>query len=293
MSLRILLLGKVGQLGWEAQRTFSTLGDVIAIDYPEIDFSKPDAAVAVLRQVNPQIVFNTVAYTAVDQAEKEEQTACLLNATTPGALALEARRLRAVFLHISTDFVFDGKKGTPYTEADMPCPLNAYGKTKLDGESAVSEAGGSFVILRTSWLYSTRRPSFVTKTLEWARKQKTVKVVDDQIGSPTWARVLAEVCSQMIAKSGEDPYTWFESRSGIYHLGGNGWTSRYGWAQEVLKKDPQRAEQIVREIIPAKTYEFPTPAVRPLNTALNCSRFEQVFHLQLPTWQDALQLALE
>lgn len=293
MTLRILLLGKVGQLGWELLRTLAPLGEITAFDYPEIDFSKPGSLAAVVRGAGPQVVINAVAYTAVDKAQSEEKLVRAINATATGELAQTARAVRAAFLHVSTDYVFDGKKGAPYTEVDAPNPLNVYGQTKLEGEQAALQAGGAPVVLRTAWVYSTRRDSFVTKVLEWSRSLPTLKLVDDQISNPTWARMLAETIALLLAQSQGDPYGYLSERNGLYHLAGDGYASRLEWAQEILKLDAHPELRTARELLPARTSDFPTPAERPLFSALNCERFTRTFGLQLPPWQTALRQAME
>jgi dTDP-4-dehydrorhamnose reductase len=189
--------------------------------------------------------------------------------------------------------VFDGTKGSSYIETDVTNPLNVYGKTKLEGEQAIQAAGGAYLILRTSWVYSMRQGGFVTKVLQWAREQDTLRVVDDQISSPTWARMLAEATALILAQGRDDPADYIRQKAGLYHLAGSGSSSRFEWAQEILELDPQKSEQKVRELLPAKSSEFPTPAERPLVSVLECGRFERTFGLQLPAWQEALQLALD
>jgi dTDP-4-dehydrorhamnose reductase len=241
----------------------------------------------------PAVILNATAYTAVDRAESEPELALAVNGHAPGYLAEAAASVKAALVHISTDYVFDGAKGTPYIETDNPRPLNVYGQSKLAGEQAIVEVDGAYLIFRTSWLYSLRRDSFVTKVLSWARRQTSLRVVADQVGNPTWARPLAETISQLLAMSGQDLYSWTHERRGIYHLAGDGYASRLQWAQTILSCDPHPQEQVVREVLPALTAEFPTPAQRPLFSALECSRFTQTFGLRLPPWEVALQLAMQ
>jgi dTDP-4-dehydrorhamnose reductase len=236
---------------------------------------------------------NATAYTAVDKAEKEAPVANAINGTAPGVLAKAARKIGGVLIHFSTDYVFDGLKGFPYLEIDEPNPIGVYGRSKLAGEREVQAAGGAYLILRTSWVYSLRRDSFVTKVLEWARSQTLLRIVDDQVSNPTWCRMLAEITAQLIARSSSDPHGWFGERSGIYHLAGSGFASRLEWAREILAFNPKKDEQVVEELLPAKTNEFPTPARRPLFSALNCELFNETFGLRLPDWKDALKLAME
>ena len=290
---RILLIGKNGQLGWELQRTLATLGEVIAQDYPEVDLAKPDRLREVIRSISPTILINAAAYTNVDKAESEADLAWKINAEAPGVMAEVARRLKALFIHYSTDYVFDGKKGSPYFESDIASPLNEYGRSKLGGEQKVEEVGEVYLIFRTSWVYSMRQGGFVTKVLQWARQQETLRVVDDQIGCPTSARMLAEATAQVIARGGKDPMGYFEANRGLYHLAGKGAASRYEWAKAIVEFDPRKEEQKATEIQPAKTREFPTPATRPLRTELQIDKFENTFELTLPSWRESLKLLIE
>jgi dTDP-4-dehydrorhamnose reductase len=290
---RILLLGKIGQLGWELCRTLAPLGEVIPLDYPEIDLAQPESLRAVIRQARPAVIVNATAYTAVDRAESEPELAGAINGQAPRVMAEEARDLGAALIHYSTDYVFDGTKGSSYRETDVPNPLGVYGQSKLAGERAIQESGGAYLILRTSWVYSLRRDSFVTKVLAWARQQPVLRVVADQVSNPTWGRMLAEVNAQLLAKAGGDAAGWVQERAGLYHLAGEGAASRYEWAKAILDCDPRREEQVVQRIEPAATSEFPAPARRPLYSALNCDRFVETFGLRLPDWRAALRLAME
>jgi dTDP-4-dehydrorhamnose reductase len=286
----VLLIGKNGQLGWELHRTLTTLGELIAVDYPEIDLGKPETGLDLIRRIQPQVIVNAAAYTAVDQAETEQDLARKINAIAPGVLAEEARRLNALFIHYSTDYVFDGTKGTPYSEEDKPNPLNYYGLSKLEGEQNVENIGGAYLIFRTSWVYSLRQQSgFVNKVLQWARQQETLRIVKDQISNPTWARMLAEVTAQILAQGVEV----CSKRKGLYHLAGSGFTSRFEWAKSILALDPNRSEQTVKELLPALTSEFPTPARRPLFSVLGSGKFMATFGLSLTEWDYSLRLAMD
>lgn len=291
--MRILLLGSTGQVGWELQRTLAPLGEVLGLDYPEIDLTQSETIHQIVENQRPQLIINATAYTAVDQAESEPDIAQAVNGRAPGALAEAAQRIQAALIHYSTDYVFDGQKGTAYVESDAPKPLSVYGSSKLAGENAITQVGGAYLILRTSWVYSLRRPSFVTKVLEWSRKQPVLRMVTDQIANPTSARMLAEVTAQMLAKSTPHTYPWLLERSGVYHLAGSGSASRLEWAQEILRNDPDPHQQVVQKLEPALTSDFPTPARRPLYSALNCDRFRETFGLSLPDWRVALQLSME
>jgi len=305
--MKILLLGNTGQLGWELERALAPLGEVIAVDYPVFNLMDPDGVRGLIHSAAPQIILNATAYTAVDKAENEPDTslAYAINAAGPGILAEEAKALSAPLIHYSTDYVFDGAKGRPYIETDATNPLGVYGASKLAGELAVAAAGCAYLTFRTSWVYSMRRDSFVTKVLQWARQQTTLKVVSDQISGPTSARMLAEMTAQLLAMGctagsaaagthvGNTITDWISERQGTYHLAGDGCASRLEWAQEILRLDPHKDEQTVREVVPAFTADFPTPAQRPLFSCLDCSKYMATFGLRLPPWQKALKLAME
>ena len=288
-SLRILLIGNTGQLGWELQRTLAPLGEVEAFDYPSVDLLNVESTRQLVRQCQPDLIVNAAAYTAVDRAEAEPDLAHAVNAIAPGVLAEEALHLGAALIHYSTDYVFDGLKAAPYVESDSPNPLSVYGRTKLEGELEVQQAGGAYIILRTSWVYSLRGDSFVNKVLRWSRSEPLLKLVADQVSSPTWARMLAEVTALVLAKGSD----LIRERTGLYHLAGGGYASRFEWAQEILKLDPNRDQQAVKHLLPAATRDFPTPAQRPLFSALDCSHFENTFGLCLPAWKDSLSMGME
>ena len=288
--MRILILGCTGQVGWEAQRSLSTLGEVIALDYPDVDFTRPEQVKNLVDEVRPQVIYNAVAYTAVDKAESEVERVRLINATSVGVLAEAAARLGAALIHFSTDYVFDGTKGRAYVETDAPNPLNAYGLTKLEGEQEVQQVDCAYLILRTAWVYSMRRDSFIAKVQQWAKDRSTLRVVADQVSNPTWSRSLADITGQLIARGGDDLTGWIKEHRGVYHLAGDGCASRWDWAQAILNNQP--LDHPV-EVVPAASSEFPSPADRPLYSALDCGLFSRTFHLQLPHWEKALQLAMQ
>lgn len=290
--MRIVLFGKNGQVGWEFQHTLPMLGEVIALDRTELDVSDLQAVERSLREWRPHLIINASAYTEVDQAEKDVDLAMRINAEAPGVMAKVARDLGAVLIHYSTDYVFDGTKGAAYTESDTPNPLNLYGVSKRKGEENIEQAGGAYLILRTSWVYSLRGNSFVNKVLKWSRQNTTLKIVKDQVSNPTWARALADVTALLLARSGMDLYSYVQERRGIYHLAGRGFTSRYEWAKQILACDPNPSKQITQSLQPTSSEEFPTPARRPLFSALDCSHFESTFGLRLPAWDETLKLAL-
>lgn len=290
---KILLLGNTGQLGWELCRTLAPMGEVFSLDYPQVDFTQPEKIRQLVLKWQPDIVVNAVAYTNVDKAESELGLARVVNATTPGVLAEASQMIGALFVHFSTDYVFDGALGRPYLEEDPTRPLNAYGQTKLEGEELVLQASGSSLIFRTSWVYSLRRSSFVTKVIEWASRNNELRIVDDQVSGPTCARMLAETVSALIARAGHEPYEWFKDQAGLYHLAGSGYASRFDWAKEVLRLHQDGSGQNNTRLTPARSDEFPSPACRPLFSALDCTRFTRTFGLALPDWKMALQMAMD
>ena len=290
--MNIVLFGKNGQLGWEFQRSLPLLGNVVALDHEDMDLCDLDAMQETLRRVEPKLIINASAYTDVDGAEKNPELARAINALAPGVMAEMSRKLGAVLVHYSTDYVFDGRADTPYTEMDTTNPLNMYGKSKLDGEDYIKQAADAYLILRTSWVYSLRGNSFVNKVLGWSRKNSKLRIVDDQVSSPTWARMLAEITVLLFAQNQGSGYERIRERSGIYHLAGSGYTSRYEWAKQILANDPRRPEQAIQTVEPCRSAEFSTPAVRPLFSALDCSHFEKTFGLRLPPWDSTLDLAM-
>ena len=290
--MKNLVFGRNGQLGSEFQHILPRLGSVICLDYQDVDLCDLGALQNALHEHKPDLIVNASAYTNVDRAETEEEKAMEINAVAPGLMAEWARDAQAVFIHYSTDYVFDGTKGAPYVEGDMAHPLNVYGKSKLAGEKNIQQAGGAYLIFRTSWVYSKGGMGFLSKALEWARKNETLMIVDDQISNPTWARDLAWATSQLLLQNQASLYDATRERQGIYHLAGNGYTSRYEWTKEILALDPNRTEQRVRAIEPASSDEFPLPAQRPLFTALDCARFEETFKIKMPDWKTSLRNAM-
>ncbi|MFZ3150315.1 MAG: dTDP-4-dehydrorhamnose reductase [Anaerolineaceae bacterium] len=290
---KILQVGTNGQLGWELLRTCAPLGEVIALDYPDVDLSNSEGLRRLVHEVKPNIILNAAAYTNVDEAESEPEKARAINATGPAVLAEEAKKIGAALVHYSTDYVFDGTKSSPYVETDQPNSLNVYGQTKLEGEQAIAASRCANLVLRTSWVYSMRQGGFVTKVLQWARQQEVLHVVDDQISSPTSARMLAEITTLLLAQGRDDVVEYLSEKGGLYHCAGGGSCSRYQWAQMILALDSHKEEQKVKALLPAKSAEFPTPAVRPLVSVLNCDKLERAFGLRLPAWQAGLRLAME
>jgi len=285
-------LGNTGQLGWELNRTLLTLGDLVALDYPQIDMADPDSIREVCRSVKPNLIVNATAYTNVDKAESEPELAMAINGTGPGILAEEAQRINAALIHYSTDYVFDGKKGTTYIEEDEPNPINVYGETKLAGERAVQEVGGAYLILRTSWVYSIRRPSFVTKVIHWANEHETLRIVDDQISTPTSARTLSEVTTHILFQAKTGLIEYIQSNSGLFHLANDGYCSRYDWAKFIIDNLQEKSKLKVRNLERAKSSDFSSPAIRPLFSVLDLDKIKTHFHLHIPNWNVSLKLVL-
>ena len=290
--MKILLTGKNGQLGWELQRTLSTLGEVIALGQADLDLANPDAIRKICRDVKPHLIVNPAAYTAVDKAEIEPALAAAVNGIAPGIMAQEAQRLGAALIHYSTDYVFDGSKNTPYTEHDIPNPQNVYGSSKLAGERAIQAVDVPHLILRTAWVYGRRGKNFLLTMQRMAREKPLLKVVDDQIGAPTWCRLLAEATAQIVAQaitgSGRDVAGYIRQHSGIYHMTCAGQTSWHGFANEILGREAN----MVAQIQPIPSIEYPTPAARPAYSVLDNVKLAQTFGIALPDWITALEMVL-
>ncbi|MHB8727685.1 MAG: dTDP-4-dehydrorhamnose reductase [Sulfuricaulis sp.] len=291
---RILLTGKNGQVGWELQRTLATLGDVIALDRHGLDLADPDSIRRVVREIKPYLIVNAAAYTAVDKAEEEPDLAMVINGIAPGILAEEAKKLGAALIHYSTDYVFDGNKDGPYTEDDAPNPLNVYGKTKLAGEQAIRAVGAPHLIFRTSWVYGMRGKNFLLTILRLAKERDELRIVNDQIGAPTWCRMVAETTAQVVVQlSCPQAEGWSEGTSGIYHLTAADQTSWFGFAKAILNHVSRPAAVRLPRLTPVTTQEYPTPAKRPRNSVLSNTRLRQRFGLWLPGWEIGLRLSVE
>lgn len=286
----ILLTGKNGQVGWELQRTLGPLGRVVALSSAELDLADVAAVRAAIRSVRPDIIVNPAAYTAVDKAESEPELAHAINAITPGVLAEEARALGAWLVHYSTDYVFDGAKQGAYLETDAPNPQSIYGKTKLAGEEAVRAAGGRHLIFRTSWVYGSRGRNFMLTMLRLARERKELRVVDDQVGAPTWCRSLAEITAQILAQLHMPGAQTGPEVSGIYHLTSSGSVSWHGFTAEILR---QSGIQPLPELHAIPSSDYPTPAVRPKNSVLSNEKLLRTFGLAAGDWRDNLQLCMQ
>lgn len=285
--MRILLTGVNGQVGWELRRTLAPLGEVIAADRGVLDLADTAAIRAKVNALAPDLIVNPAAYTAVDRAESEPDLAYAINAAAPGELAACGVPL----VHFSTDYVFDGRKAGAYTEADTPNPLGVYGASKLGGEVAVARAGVPHLILRTAWVYGLRGRNFLLTMQRLARERESLAVVDDQFGAPTWSRLVAEAAALVIAR-------WLDRRnpaasSGVYHLACGGRTSWHGFTAAILAQMAAHGEAGLARLTAIPSSGYPTPAARPANSQLDCSRLADTFGVRLPPWEAALALCLE
>ena len=286
--MKILLIGKTGQVGGELKNLAGDLGTLIAVDRKQLDLSKPDSIEPAILSIQPGIIINAAAYTGVDKAEEEPDLAMAVNGTGPGLLAKAAKKVGAGLIHYSTDYVFDGCSDTPYKEDDRTNPLSVYGKSKLAGEKALAEAGIPFLILRTSWVYSLRGKNFLLSIQRLAKEKDSLRIVDDQIGAPTCARSIAMGTHKILGQCLNQnwPETKDASLSGIFHLTCQGKTSWHGFAKEIINLSGTGQNTVLH---PIPTSEYPTPATRPLNSLLSNEKIKKVFSFEMPQWEDALK----
>jgi len=288
---RILLTGSRGQVGWELARSLSTLGEVVSLDSSQLDLTDVAAIRRAVAEIQPRIIVNPAAHTAVDKAESEVERAYSLNTTAPGVLAEEAEKLGALLVHYSTDYVFDGSGEQARVETDATGPLNVYGASKLAGEQAIQAACQRHLIFRTSWVYGGRGANFLLTMRRLMRERPELKIVADQIGAPTWCRNIADATAQVLAQvhspwvGADKPEPW-----GVYHMTNAGETSWHGFAQAILELDAPESET---RLLPIPSSDYPTPARRPLNSRLNNDKLERVFGVRLPDWQVALRLCMD
>jgi len=271
--LRILLTGATGQVGWELRRTLAPMGEVKFYDRYGLDLAEAPPLAAAVRALQPDLVVNAAAYTAVDKAESERDLAFAVNATAPRVLAEEAKRIGAMLVHYSTDYVFDGEKASPYVEGDPPRPINVYGESKLAGEQAIQASGCRHLILRTSWVYGPRGKNFLLTILRLAKERPELRVVDDQVGAPTSSLAIARATPQLLAKGAQ----------GLYHMTAGGETSWCGFARAILK-----GAGLATPVIAIRTEDYPTPARRPRNSRLDCSRLKSDTGVALESWEAQL-----
>jgi len=293
--MKILLLGKNGQVGWELQRALAPLGELIALDFDSpgplgADFSKPESLAATVRAVAPQIIVNAAAHTAVDKAESEPELARAINASAVGVVAREAAALGAWLAHYSTDYVFDGSGTTPWLEDSPTGPLSVYGQTKLEGEEAIRASGVQHLIFRTSWVYAARGGNFAKTMLRLAKERDKLTVINDQIGAPTGADLLADITAHALRAAQQQPML-----AGTYHAVAAGETSWHGYAKHVIEFARAAGQPIkvaADAIEPVPTSAFPTPARRPGNSRMNTRKLQQTFGFTLPAWQTGVERML-
>jgi dTDP-4-dehydrorhamnose reductase len=286
---KILITGKNGQVGWELQRALASFGQIIAIDAEEMDLADADAIRRTVREVRPDIIVNPAAYTAVDKAESDPNLAMAVNGTAAGIFAEESKRLGAVLVHYSTDYVFDGDKVAPYSESDVPNPQSVYGKTKFAGEQAIRASGCNYLILRTSWVYGVHGANFVKTILRLAKERDELRIVADQFGAPTWARDLAQATAAALGC--RENNAWDRNLSDLYHLTAAGRTNWHQFAEEIVRQARKydsalAAKQLTINAI--TTSEYPVPAKRPANSVLANDKIRDTFGIVLPVWQDSL-----
>jgi dTDP-4-dehydrorhamnose reductase len=287
---KILLFGKVGQVGWELRRTLAPLGSIVCVDYPEVDFTNPDSIRHWIRESSPDIIVNAAAYTAVDKAETESALAHQINGQAPGIMAEEAKKRGALLVHYSTDYIFDGTKTTPYVEEDPPRPVSAYGRSKLAGDDAIQQVGGAHLILRLCWVYGSRGNNFMLTMMRLAREREKLRVVGDQVGCPTTSRLIAEATAHALQTvRATDEALRF---TGTYHLCCTGQTSWHGFASAIIDSMPA-SEKKCHTVEAITSAEYPTPTKRPAYSVMSGAKLERTFGLRLPDWHDALRLVRE
>jgi dTDP-4-dehydrorhamnose reductase len=288
--MKLLLLGKGGQVGWELQRSLAPLGELVALDFDSTDFnadfSRPEQLAETVLKVRPDVIVNAAAHTAVDKAESEPDFARKLNATSPGVVAEAAQQIGALMVHYSTDYVFDGSGSKPWKEDDATGPLSVYGSTKLEGEQLVAANCAKHLIFRTSWVYAARGGNFAKTMLRLAKERDRLTVIDDQFGAPTGAELLADITAHAIRATLQDP-----AKAGLYHAIAGGETTWFGYARFVLEMAQQAGVELKAgpdAVEAVATSAFPTPATRPHNSRLDTTKLQTTFGLRLPPWQEGV-----
>lgn len=288
---KILIFGKNGQIGFELCRSLSYLGDLTALGSVECDISDPHRIIDTLDHIKPDIIVNAAAYTAVDRAESERESAFKINADAPWIMAEWASKYKALMVHFSTDYVFDGTKKTPYTEEDKPAPLNVYGHSKLAGDINIQNSGCDHFIFRTGWVYGTRGKNFYLTMKRLLLEKEEIRVVNDQYGAPTRCRTIADVTALVLMQYISNPEMRKKEIFGIYNLTNSGKTTWYGFAKAIREKRLiEETNSKVANIAPICSSEYPVPAKRPENSLLSCEKLENVFGIKTPGWKEALEM---
>ena len=290
--MKLLVIGAGGQVGHELRRSLVPLGEVVSVDYPELDLADAAALRVCIRAHAPDVLVNAAAYTAVDRAEQEEALALAVNGTAPGIMAEEMARSGGLMVHYSTDYVFDGRTPGARVETDEPAPLSAYGRTKLAGERAVAAVGGAHLIFRTAWVYGRRGGNFMLTMIRLMREREELRVVADQHGTPTWCRLLADVPARIIAAHWADPARRAALPSGLYHLTNAGETTWHEYALAIRDTAPELADRRHVRIHPITTGEYPLPAPRPAWSVLDNGKLERTFGIRAEHWREALTRCL-
>lgn len=291
--LRILIVGNAGQLGRELERSFAGFGSVQGFDRETFDLADPDATRALVGRVDPHVILNAAAYTAVDRAESDLALAQAINATAPGVLAEEARRRNALLVHYSTDYVFNGSKSAPWVEDDIPDPLNAYGVSKLAGEKAVADSGAKFLTFRTSWVYGPHGNNFLFTMLRLGRERDKLSIVDDQIGGPTTSIELADATRTIVEGILVGRFGAASEWAGLYHMTCGGTTSWFSFAQAIFARAAERLGAKTPQLTPISTESYPTPARRPQNSVLSNAKLASRFGVKLANWETALDAVFD
>jgi dTDP-4-dehydrorhamnose reductase len=291
--MRVLIFGSAGQVGSELQRSFRDAGEVFACDRETVDLTVPEQLRKIVREMKPDVILNAAAYTAVDRAESEPEIAMSVNAGVPRLLAEEAQRTGALLVHYSTDYVFDGTKSSPWVETDPVHPLNAYGRTKLAGEQAITEVGGRYLIFRTSWVYGPRGNNFLLTMLRLGREREVLRIVDDQIGAPTTAIELARTTRTIADRICNGTAGTAGSWAGLYHMTCGGSVSWCGFAKAIFERGSRLLAGKTPTVEPISTGEYPTPAKRPRNSVLSNEKMAARFQVRLPQWGMALDEVIE
>jgi dTDP-4-dehydrorhamnose reductase len=298
-ALKIVVIGRQGQIAWDLQNSLPAVGSVSAVGRPQIDLADPGSIRKMIREFEPSVLVNAAAYTAVDQAEAEPELAMKVNCEAPQIMAEEMKRRNGLFITYSSDYVFDGDKASPYTESDPPHPLNVYGASKLAGDRAIEAVGGSYLVFRTSWVYAARGKNFLGTIMRLARERDELRVVDDQIGAPTLSKDIAQatlqVLQQLTGKSCS-PAEALRDRRGICNMTSRGSASWYGFAVaivEEMRRHVMNREKRLARVIPISTGERPTPATRPKNSRLSNEKLQRMFGVELPEWKTSLVKVME
>jgi len=286
--MKVLLAGRSGQIGARLERMLGDMAEVVPMDRATADFAQPEAVRRMIRAVRPDVIVNAAGYTDVDRAESDTALAYAVNAEAPGVMAQEAKRLGALFVHYSSAFVFDGTANRAYLESDAPNPVNEYGRSKLAGEQAVAAAGGAHIILRSNWVYDVRGRNFVLTVLRLAAERDEMHIVDDQVGTPTWARAIAAATASILRD-----VEHAKASTGVYHLTALGGVTRYDFARRILALAKEvHGDRAMARLTPIRTCDYPLPAARPLNSQLDTAKLRRTFGVELEDWETQLSACM-